>query len=207
MTDLIIIVFSIAAGGAIVYFLLKDKKLTSSHQEATLLLESIRTVCKLITVESDTTEILNHHQKKSLFFRLIPQNKQILFIVRAKAMVGFDLTKASFHLDTTKRRLIFAKLPKPEVLSLETDITYYDIQQSTFNKFSPADYTELNQQAKIKIMNYFKNSQLPYIAEQQGAEIIKIIRTITETAGWKLEIPGNREILKQIRNKSPLETD
>ena len=113
------------------------------------------------------TEILNHKEKKSLLFRLIPQNKQILLIVKAKAMVGFDLTKASFHLDTTNRRLIFANLPRPEVLSMETDITYYDIQQ--------------------------------------GKEIIKIIRTMTEAAGWHLDIPGNRDEPKQIGISNPPE--
>lgn len=205
MTDPIIILISLATGGAIAYFFLKSRTQISTQQEATLLLESIRTVCKLVTVESDMTEILNHKEKKSLLFRLIPQNKQILLIVKAKAMVGFDLTKASFHLDTTNRRLIFANLPRPEVLSMETDITYYDIQQSTFNKFSPADYTDLNQQAKTKIMNYFENSQLPGIAEQQGKEIIKIIRTMTEAAGWHLDIPGNRDEPKQIGISNPPE--
>lgn len=204
MTDSIIILISLAAGGIIVYLFLTRRTKTSSKQEATLLLESIRTVCKLITVESDMTEILNHKEKKSLLFRLIPQNKQILLIVKAKAMVGFDLTKASFHPDIANRRLIFANLPKPEVLSMETEITYYDIQQSTFNKFSPADYTELNQQAKTKIMKYFENSQLPAIAEQQGTEIIKIIRSMTEAAGWRLEIPGHPDASKQIREKETL---
>lgn len=191
----LVFIVALLLGGLLVHFLKTRQSTPTVKEEATLLLEGIKKVCKLVTVEGDFTEILDHHEKKNILFNLIPQNKRVLLIVNAKALVGFDLTKASYNVDHESRRLTISNFPPPEVLSIDSDIKYYDVQESRFNKFSPHEYTAITKEAKDKILMQVQNSELPNLAKRQGLETIELIRLLTESIGWQLSIEN--EIVKQ----------
>ena len=76
--------------------------------------------------------------------------------------------------------------PDPEILSIDHDIDYYDVQEGTFNSFSPEDYTKLNQSAKDFILKKAEESDLYTAAEKQGQELLETIRFLAESAGWTL---------------------
>ena len=53
--------------------------------------------------------------------------------------------------NTKTKTVVLSHFPQPEVLSIESDINYYDKKDGMFNKFDASDLTELHTQAKEHI--------------------------------------------------------
>lgn len=181
------------------FFRSKKSKELTEHQSV-ILLERIRSVCKLISVEGDFAEIYRYENTKERFLSLVSSKKKALIIINAKAHIGYDLKKVLMHADTGKRKIILTNFPEPEVLSIEPDLQYYDIQNGMFNSFSPDDLTVLNQEAKKHIKEKIPQSGLMDTARKEALQAVLLIEKIVETIGWKLDYSAleisNRE--KQI---------
>ena len=152
-----------------------------------MLLEKIKTVCKFITVEGDFAEIYHYEDVKERFLKLITSKKKALVVINAKAYVGYDLSKIELKADNYNKKILLEHFPQPEVLSIETNLNYYDKTDGYFNKFDAADLTELHQEAKQHIQEKIPKSGLIQIAQKEALETILLIETIVETIGWKLD--------------------
>lgn len=172
--------------GAITYFKsIKKKQLVNS--QSVLLLEKIKTVCKFITVEGDFAEIYHYEDVKQRFLKMISSKKKALVVINAKAYVGYDLAKIKLTSDKENKKIFLDHFPQPEVLSIETNLNYYDKTDGYFNKFAATDLTELHQEAKQHIQEKIPESGLIQIAQKEALETISLIETIVETIGWKLD--------------------
>ena len=178
------------AGGGLMYLSFRSRNKTHVKEEAIVLLERVQKVCKLVTIESEFSEIINHREKSSTFFNMIPQEKKAILIVKAKVLMGFDLSKASFKINSTGKTLTISQLPEPEVLSIEPNVTYYDISKNIFSKFSAEDYTKLNEAAIEKIRSVVEDHQIKQKAISEGFEILDVIKEITSALGWTFKIDG-----------------
>lgn len=181
------------------FFRFKKSKELTEHQSV-ILLEKIRSVCKLISVEGDFAEIYRYENTKERFLSLVSSRKKALIIINAKAHIGYDLKKVLMHADTGKKKIILTNFPEPEVLSIEPELQFYDIQNGMFNSFSPDDLTSLNQEAKKHIREKIPQSGLMLTARKEALQAVLLIEKIVETIGWKLDYSAleisNRE--KQI---------
>lgn len=97
-------------GGAIFsYFIFAkfsaSKKRTTIESQSVILMEKIKSVCKLVTVEGDFAEIYHYESVKEKFFSLLTGKKKALILIDAKAHVGFDLSKIKLESDTKKNAL------------------------------------------------------------------------------------------------------
>ncbi len=207
MDSIVEIFLGIVLGAIFMYWLSnlfgekKSKELTL-HQ-STVLLEKMKSVCKLISVEGDFAEIYKYENTKERFMSLVSSKKKALIIIKAKALIGYDLKKVLMHADINKKTVVLTDFPEPEVLSIEPDLQFYDIKNGLFNTFSPEDLTTLNLEAKQHIKDKIPESGLMETARKEALEAILIMEKIVETIGWKLdysalEIP-NKE--KQILDK------
>ena len=68
-----------------------------------------------------------------------------------------------------------------------------------FASFSPEDYTRINQRAKDLIRDNALKSKLLTEADEQGAKMLDLMRFMVEGAGWKLQIGGAEEEIKELR--------
>ncbi len=168
------------------FFRIKKSKELTEHQSV-ILLEKIRSVCKLISVEGDFAEIYRYENTKERFLSLVSSRKKALIIINAKAHIGYDLKKVLMHADTGKKKIILTNFPEPEVLSIEPDLQLYDIQNGMFNSFSPDDLTSLNQEAKKHIREKIPQSGLMLTARKEALQAVLLIEKIVETIGWKLD--------------------
>ncbi len=168
------------------FFRIKKSKELTEHQSV-ILLEKIRSVCKLISVEGDFAEIYRYENTKERFLSLVSSRKKALIIINAKAHIGYDLKKVLMHADTGKKKIILTNFPEPEVLSIEPDLQFYDIQNGMFNSFSPDDLTSLNQEAKKHIREKIPQSGLMLTARKEALQAVLLIEKIVETIGWKLD--------------------
>ena len=181
-----IIIGVLASLGVVTYLKsLKKKQLVNS--QSVLLLDKIKTVCKFITVEGDFAEIYHYEDVKEKFLKLISSKKKALVVINAKAYVGYDLAKIQLKSDNNNKKIILEHFPQPEVLSIETNLNYYDKSDGLFNKFEATDLTDLHTEAKQHIKDKIPESGLIQVAQKEALETILLMETIVETIGWKLD--------------------
>ncbi len=164
----------------------KQSKELTNHQ-ATVLLEKIRSVCKLITVEGDFAEIYKYENTKERFMSLVSSKKKALIVIKAKAQIGYDLQKIRMHANSETRTIVLSEFPQPEILSIAPDLEFYDIKNGLFNTFKPDDLTTLNQEAKEHIREKIPDSGLMDTAKRDALEAVLLIEKIVETIGWRLD--------------------
>lgn len=191
MDSILEIFLGLILGAILMYWLFslfrrkKNKELTK-HQSI-VLLDKIRTVCKLVSVEGDFAEIYRYENIKEHFMSLVSSKKKALLVINAKAQIGYDLKKIELRADTENKKIIMTNFPQPEVLSIEPDIQFYDIQSGMFNFFSADDITLLNKEAKEHIRQKIPESGLIETAKKEAIQAVLLIEKIVETIGWKLD--------------------
>lgn len=182
---IIVISILVTLGGVTLFKEWKTKQLTEA--QSVILLDKVKRVCKFITVEGDFAEIYHYQDVKEKFLKMISSRKKALVVINAKAHVGFDLNKIILDADTKSKTVKLSHFPEPEVLSVETQINYYDKKDGMFNKFAATDLTELNAKAKQHILDKIPESGLYITAKQEALEAVLIIESIVQTIGWKLD--------------------
>lgn len=168
------------------FFRDKKSKEITEHQ-STVLLDKIRSVCKLVSVEGEFAEIYRYENISKIFMSLVSSKKKALLVINAKAQIGYDLKKLKISADNANKKIILTNFPEPEVLSIEPDIQFYDIQSGMFNFFSSDDLTLLNKEAKQHIREKIPQSGLMETAKKEAIQAVLLIEKIVETIGWKLD--------------------
>jgi len=178
-------------GAIITFWVLKYIKLQNTknltQSQSNILLEKMRKVWKLITVEGEFAEIYHYENTKERFLSMISSKKKAVILINAKAHVGFDLSKIKMEAIIEKKVIKLTDFPDPEVLSLETDLKYYDKKDGLFNKFDSSDLTELNVKAKGFVLDKIPESGLLETAKSEALEAVLMIQNIVETIGWTLD--------------------
>ncbi|WP_460217719.1 DUF4230 domain-containing protein [Psychroserpens sp. MEBiC05023] len=187
METFFIIILSILVTLGIVTLIKQFRLKKQTNSQSVILLDKIKKVCKFITVEGDFAEIYHYEDVKERFLKLITSKKKALVVINAKAHVGFDLSKIQMDSDLKTKTVKLFHFPQPEVLSIETNLNYYDKSDGMFNKFEASDLTELHNEAKLHIMNKVPESGLYEIAKREALDSVLLIESIVETIGWKLD--------------------
>ncbi len=191
MDGILEVILGLILGAILMYWLfsffrkLKNKEL-AEHQ-STVLLERIKSVCKLISVEGDFAEIYKYENTRERFLSLVSSKKKALIVIKAKAHIGYDLQKIIIQANTDAKRIVLTNFPQPQVLSIEPHLEFYDIQNGLFNAFTPKDLTSLNQEAIKHIREKIPQSGLMDTARREALEAILLIEKLVETIGWKLD--------------------
>ena len=183
IVGLIIIAVGAAVFFATSYYYTAGK--VTADEQSQILMEKIKTVTKLVTVEGYFSEIYDYEDYWN--YDLSPFRKKALIRVKAKVSVGYDLTKMSIEALPEQKLLIISDLPDPTIISIDHDLDYYDITEGTFNTFSEKDYTALNKNAKDKIRQAAVSSDLFLAAETQSNNMLDLVKFMVEGAGWKLQ--------------------
>jgi hypothetical protein len=169
--------------GAQNFFNFKNERIV--RENSVTLLESVKTVSKLITVEGYFSELYDYKDYK--YYDISLMRKKALLKVKAKVSVGYDLRKMRFEVHTKTRKLIITDLPQPEILSVDTDVSYYDIQEGALNSFTPDELTQLNKNARAFIEQKARASNLIGMAAEQGKKSLELIDILARDAGFTVE--------------------
>ena len=157
-----------------------------TSESSVVLLEKIRTVCKLVTAEGQFSEIYEY--KESYPFDIPLFSKKALIRVKAKVSIGYDLSKIHMTTDDKDHTLVISNLPAAEIISVDHELDYYDLTEGFFNKFSTEDYNMLNSRAKEFIISQVQKSTLIHAADKKRDEMLEVIRYMVEQAGWKVMV-------------------
>ena len=140
---------------------------TVTKQNSQVLLERMKSVAKVIAVEGYFSEIYTHEDYYN--FDLSPFRKKALLRVKAKVSVGYDLEGMKMEANDATKIISISNIPDPEILSIDHEIDYYDIQEGTFNSFTEQELTDLNRRAKKFIEEKAQSDELGLLpaAEEQ----------------------------------------
>ena len=189
-------------GAIITYWVLKyikiQKRKDITNAQSAILMEKIRKVWKLITVEGEFAEIYHYENTKERFMSMVSSKKKAILLINARAHVGFDLSKIKMDANNEKKVIRLTDFPDPQILSLETDLKYYDKKDGLFNKFDSSDLTEVNSQAKEYVLLKIPESGLFDTAKSEALEAVLLIQNIVETIGWTLD---SQDLLLAKNNK------
>lgn len=169
------------------YYLKNNAFVSNKSENTTIILEKIKTVTKLISVEGQFSELYSYKESYDYdFFNLF--SKKIILRVTAKVSVGYDFEKVNISVDSLSKTVTLNELPLAEILSIDHDIDYYDISEGTFASFKPEEYNSIQRKAKELIAAKAKETPLLAAAEKQKTEYIKMIEMALLSGGWKLKI-------------------
>lgn len=181
----VVLALALVVGGA---FLGRTKLFPQAkhhtEEEAQVLLESIRETIKLVTLEATFSEIYNYEDYVGYdlpFFR-----KKALVRVQADVSIGFDLEKVELEALPDLGQLIIRNLPAAEILAIDHDLDYYDLQEGAFNSFSEKDLTELNRKAKDFIRQRALETNLLERGSNRMNELVSTLSYMAQAAGWEL---------------------
>jgi Protein of unknown function (DUF4230) len=164
--------------------------------ESTVLLERIEKVFKVVLAEGYFTEIYDHNSKKDVL-GLFQLNNKALVVAKAKVSVGFDFAKMKFNRDNTERKLVIEEFAPAEILSIDTDYKFYDINQAIFTKFNNEDYTSILAEAKRMMVEKAQDSDLPQIAANQVKVMVK---QLADSMNWEVDMKS----FEKARSKQTL---
>lgn len=181
------------AGIFVTRWFYQEQQAEIMQSQSTILLEKVRDVMKLVTVEANFNELYNETRTRPVTLYLpLPStfnfNKRAVLEVTGKVLVGYDLEKVTISIDSTERVIRLSNLPEPEILSIDHELAYRHLEESWFNSFSPADYTSINANAKKVLREKVMESRLLDRAREQGNQMIEVIRFMAESTGWRVEV-------------------
>lgn len=185
--QILVLIAVFALGGWLSYRFFVPQN--NSVEDASVLLEKIETVTKLITVEGHFSEIYNYSESDGWMLPL--WDKKVLVRVRATVSAGYDLESLNIEADAATKTIRMSALPEPEILSIDHTLDYYDITEGYFTSFTPEDYNRINQRAKDLIRDQALKSKLMPAAQEQADKMLELIAFMVQSAGWKLEIANS----------------
>lgn len=203
--DVLIFIAAMLIGGVAAWQMFTwyyAKKLKSPKQdlsvESHILLERIEKVFKVVLAEGFFTEIYDHNTRRD-FLGLFKTNSKALVVAKAKVSIGYDFAKMKFRRDHASRTLVIEQFAEPEIISIDTDYKFYDINQGVLNKFDNEDFTEILVEAKKLMQEKALQSELPEIAHKQ---VQLMVQQLCASVGWQLEHEKVLEPLKTIEVSS-----
>lgn len=155
---------------------------------STVLLERIRPVLKLVTVEGDFSEVYSEtlSDKNYRWFKdLGPFQKSVLLRVNASMSIGYDLEGMNINTDEASRTITLSGSLRPEIISTEYAFEYYDLKEGLFTEFAASDISNIEKKAKAKIISAAAKSGLFTAAAKGRVEAVGLMRTLVESSGWK----------------------
>lgn len=183
------------AGGLGFWYYMSRQNQLQIQEEQTVLLERIKKVAKLITVEGYFTEIYSY--KDYYYWDISPLRKKVLLRIKAKVSVGIDLEDLNIELNQDLKTMKIHCCPPPQILSIDTDLDYYDLSEGSFNSFNEADYNALQKKAKTFIKSVAEKSDLMQQSAEQANEFLEIVQALGKSAGWEVSIIPSSPLLQE----------
>ena len=177
--------------GLAVFYGFSRPATTNVEEQVSVLYNQIEKVQKLVTVEGSVSEYYNRSEDRTVTLYLpLPArfsfNKQAFVEVSGKVLVGYDLSEINVDIDGASKTVRLSNLPEPEILAIDHDVTFKNLDESWFNEFTAEDFSKLNRDAKQKLRDSVPGSDLMRQAREQGNSVVETIRFLAEAMGFKV---------------------
>ncbi|MGB3546487.1 MAG: DUF4230 domain-containing protein, partial [Saprospiraceae bacterium] len=190
---LLVTVLALLLGAAALQLFRGKQAETTARAEATVLLERVRQVCQLVTVEGEFSETYNEKNTKN-FTLYLPLPSQVSFSrtallqVKGRVLVGYDMEGVSVSTDSLAKTVTISNLPQPKILAVDHELIYRNLDESWFNSFEPEDFTQLNRNAKRILQEKAVESGLLDKAVEQGNALLESITYMARAVGYTVVV-------------------
>mgnify|MGYP000300465100 CR=1 FL=1 len=181
------IIIPLIIGILISYWIFNRNENKAVNTSGDVIIERIKAVKKLVVTEGQFSEVYNYKEAQKYFYNLISFEKKALLLVKGKVLVSYDLEAIEYEVNKKTKVITLTKVPEPET-TIEPSIKYYDLQESTFNSFSPEDYNKLNNLAIKKLKEEISKSNLYDRAEESLERTLGELQWVGKELGWKVII-------------------
>ena len=190
------IVLIFLAGVFITRLFYKKEAEAQRNIQSVVLLEKVKKVCKLVTIEGNFAEVYNEANIRPMtlylpFPTVFEFSKKALLQVKGTVYVGYDMEQVTITADSARHVLIIRNLPEPKILSIDHELSYMGLEESFFNSFTADDYTQLNKNAKEVLKKKAAESGLLEEAREQGNQMLSVITYMATSVGWRVEIDND----------------
>jgi len=176
--------------GIIIWKVFSSKSESSTIEYNTNLIEKqIKNVGKLVVTEGHFAEVLTYKDQKKYLMDLVSFEKKAIIIVNADVTVSYDLHQVKYDVDQNNKTITILSIPKEEI-KINPNIEYYDVEQSTLNEFTGADYNKVNKTVRANLAKKIEKSSLKTNAKNRLVSELSKILILTNTMGWKLVYDG-----------------
>lgn len=172
-------------------FFFEDKNTSSIEYDTLLIQQQIKNVGKLVVTEGHFSEVMTYKDKKETYVPGLSFDKKAIVVINADVTVGFDLSLVEYDVDVENKTVTILSIPKEEI-KISPDLKYYDIESSTFNEFSAADYNKINKIVKANLAKKIEKSSLKTNAKNRLISELAKMLIITNNLGWTLEYNGEK---------------
>ncbi len=174
--------------GSVIMFLIwmlnrKPGKSATVTENSHTVVESMRKVFKIVFAEGQFNELYNFEETKKIF-GFIPSTKRALVVIKAKVLVGYDFEKCVWEVDENQQKIKMISFPQPEILSIEPDYLYYNLDEGIFNLLGREDLTRIQVNGKKQVEAAAIKSHLPKIAADQ---MRTLLTEVVQSRNWQLE--------------------
>jgi len=188
--------FVFIIGAIIAYFYFNNQQNQYKTEQVNVILTEIKNVSKLVVTESTFSEMYNYQDADKYFFETISFDKKVILSVNAKVQVSYDLSKMLIETDTINKKIIIKSLPKEEIF-ISPQISYFDLEQSSFNQFSKEELNEISKKSIAKIKETIDASTLKEESKNRLFIELKKIYTMANLLGWQLIDETENKTIKQ----------
>jgi len=196
------IFFGIVIALVIVFGLRYCEHRKDSTEQSALIQNELRNVSKLVVAEGTYAQVYTYEDFKTWYFDFLSAEKKALVIVNAEASIAYDLSKVETEIDEETKTVTITKIPEPE-LSINPNISYYDVQQDYLNQFEAEDYNKIKTEVEDSLRKTILKSSLVTNAENRLISELQKIYILTNSMGWTLyydgSLMGNESDLKSIK--------
>ncbi|HHB79935.1 MAG TPA: DUF4230 domain-containing protein [Saprospiraceae bacterium] len=186
---LLVILIAGYAGWKLSHFAARPSR---TEVTSTTVINQIKKVAKLVTVEGNISEVYTHKDKVPFMGWGPYSEKKAMIRVEAKVLAGYDLEKMTYKVDEKSKTITITSLPEPEIMSIDDDLSYYDISEGYWNSFSEEDYNKINRQIKEYVRQVAKEGEVMDVARQQGLDLLMSMQDLVSLSGWKLVLPPQK---------------
>ena len=191
---LLVALLAFLLGLAIFWGFTSGDKITV-EEDSSILIERVRKVTKLVTVEGDFSEVFNSSNEREVTFYIplparLKFKKEAMVQVTGKVLVGYDLEKMGVTIDEATRTLHLTNLPDPEILAIDQQLKFRDLEESWFNQLNAADYSAMSDQAKGVLRKKVLDSELMNTARLEGNGLIETIVVLARSMGYTVVLDG-----------------
>ncbi len=184
-----LLVFTVALLGVKLFINDIFNKKDNSSVDSTIVIEKIQKVLKIVTVEGNFSELMKYQDFDYIDFPGF--RKDAIVRVNAKVSIGYNLNNLKVSTNETEKIIIIQQMPKPEILSIDSDIKFENLSSGLFTNFNAQELSKLNALGKEKIKQKALNAELIKQAEEQKQDLFDLIFYMAKQNGYKIIVEGN----------------
>ncbi len=156
--------------------------------EAAPVVDAIRRIAHLATVEAQISDVLRFEEIKSFLIFDFPKTATIR--MRGKVIAGFDLASPEFHLQPEpEQHLLRIALPAPRILAIDPRLEWFDEKSGMLNPITPQDRTRWMLWARGQLARAAKDAGIEAQAVEHARELLS---GTAEAFGWRVVVTAGK---------------